>query len=1451
MKRFISFVLAAVMSSVYIMGITTAGAAENLLQNGGFESTLLASDWAFAGRGNWIASCNGADNITQSSDKAHGGSCSVKINDGTIGQRISLSAGTDYSLSLYAMADAETSAPKVCFCDGSTNWPNDKPVGDKQSISVTGEWQEFTMSFHCDASKDYVICVEAWDAGAVYIDDVTLTAEEAETSDSKIVNGNFSAGLDGWTVSEPTAASAADGVLTAQGTVRVSQTVEGLESGSYNLVAYAYTSDIKETGASYLYAKTDGSVMASTSIPEGSAAYKIVVPNITVGNDGTCDIGINLVESESVTIDNIAFEPAEETRVKFYKGGEISKITYVEDNGGKFYRADGTQGDALQIMAENGFNMARIRLLDDPGPGHGQGGYYLPAGYLTESDCLTMARRAKDKGMAIEFTIAYSDYWVDGEKQMVPRAWQTEITNQNLTGDALVTYLESKVYEYTKDIMQKLAAQGTCPEFVSIGNEIQVGILFNDYQNTNTNGLYNNANYLKRLIKQGARAVREVSPETKIILHSDNGGNVSARSTFKNILDDSSMSEYYDVIGASYYPFYNGTYSIDTVVSEFNTFVNKYDKDVIIMETGYNWNAKRGDSFEGQLEDNGYYQNTYGETKEGQRAFLTELYAKLKQVAGGRCIGDLYWDPVMIYDGRKYKIGWAVNDSGYTQGNVISNSTIFDFSGKALPGQLAMKYNTESNDTLNIAGKIKSGASAAAGKTVTFTVNGKKYNRTTDKFGDYIVSVPYPADGKVSISLKGSVTDYPDETAVTDGVLMSGYNFDDFDASTEPDAESTPTPEPTITPVVEPTEEPTAMPEVTPTITPSASPSVTPEAAQTAEPTITPVVEPTYEPTEEPTAVPEVTPEIMPSESPSVTPEITPSVAPTVTPEAEQTAEPTITPVVEPTYEPTEEPTAVPEVTPEIPPSESPSVTPEIPPSASPSVTPEAAQTAEPTITPVVEPTAKPVFDITGTVRNHDGSAAQQLSLTLKPTGRTSVTDGSGGYKFENLAAGSYNIVIVTGDGGTVTKFVTVAEDGTVTGADITLPPAEISSSVVAGQSTGSQDIKVEEIVAGGLDELAEYIAEGAGSEPVDVKMTIESKAEDNNDTVQQAIKDKAEEENINYINIDITKTVGEGQPEAVPETPALITVVIPFDMEGKSSVKVYRYHGNEAEIMSPSTGTEEGYRIGSDAVTIYANKFSTYAIAYNNTVASPSPSTAPGGGVSSAHGSGGSGKPKTTPKPSASPSASPSVQPGTSQPEEPQDTAKPAENAPEQTEPIGFKDVNPGDWFYDAVKKVCEGGIMEGVSAEGTEFGPGMPLTRGMLATVLGRLDGVTPTGTESGYTDVPAAAYYAPYVAWGTENGILNGMGDGTFRPDEYVTREQTAKIIKAYYDYKGEGPTGAWAIRLDYTDIAKISDWAVEGVMFCTMKDIMIGREDGSFDPKAGITRAECAAVIERIE
>lgn len=234
-----------------------------------------------------------------------------------------------------------------------------------------------------------------------------------------------------------------------------------------------------------------------------------------------------------------------------------------------------------------------------------------------------------------------------------------------------------------------------------------------------------------------------------------------------------------------YYPYYrkaDNTINIDEVVADFDNCINTLYKDVLIMETGYNWTEfKPGGNYDGQLMDVGYYQNIYGETQSGQRAFLTELYNKLKAVSGGRCIGDLYWDPVMIYDRgvthtKTTGIGWAVNETtDVIEENVVPNSTIFDFDGKAVDGQLAMKYNTNASDKILITGKLTKD-NAPYSVDATIKINGESYTVTSDAYGDYIAAVPYPESGSFTIAAENFQNTYT-EDAPTDGILVSGINF--------------------------------------------------------------------------------------------------------------------------------------------------------------------------------------------------------------------------------------------------------------------------------------------------------------------------------------------------------------------------------------------------------------------------------------------------------------------------------------------------------------------------------------------------------------------------------------------------------------------------------------------------------------------------------------------------
>jgi uncharacterized repeat protein (TIGR02543 family) len=176
------------------------------------------------------------------------------------------------------------------------------------------------------------------------------------------------------------------------------------------------------------------------------------------------------------------------------------------------------------------------------------------------------------------------------------------------------------------------------------------------------------------------------------------------------------------------------------------------------------------------------------------------------------------------------------------------------------------------------------------------------------------------------------------------------------------------------------------------------------------------------------------------------------------------------------------------------------------------------------------------------------------------------------------------------------------------------------------------------------------------------------------------------------------------------------------------------------------------------------------------------------------------------------------------------------------------FTDVAASDWFHDDVMWAYARGYMRGTSE--TLFRPGLPLTRAMFVTILYRsVDSPDIAGGSPVFTDTPDGAYYRDAVAWAAEHGIVLGVGGNRFAPDREITREEAATILLRFARHLGKGPEGAWAARLDFADAGDISDWAVEGAMWCADNGIIRGRPQKHFAPQASATRAEAAVILRR--
>ena len=175
------------------------------------------------------------------------------------------------------------------------------------------------------------------------------------------------------------------------------------------------------------------------------------------------------------------------------------------------------------------------------------------------------------------------------------------------------------------------------------------------------------------------------------------------------------------------------------------------------------------------------------------------------------------------------------------------------------------------------------------------------------------------------------------------------------------------------------------------------------------------------------------------------------------------------------------------------------------------------------------------------------------------------------------------------------------------------------------------------------------------------------------------------------------------------------------------------------------------------------------------------------------------------------------------------------------------FIDVNESHWFYSDVKYAHQNGLFSGTSAN--TFSPSMPMTRGMVVTVLGRLAGIDAADySGASFDDVETSQWYAPYVKWAAEMGIVNGVGNNNFAPDANISRQDLAVILYNYANKMGIILPEVKAANT-FDDEANISGYAVEAVAAMQKAGIISGKPGNLFDAKGIATRAEVAAMLHR--
>lgn len=358
--------------------------------------------------------------------------------------------------------------------------------------------------------------------------------------------------------------------------------------------------------------------------------------------------------------------------LEYVKGMDISSLDEIEQLGARFYD-HGQEKDLIEILKSYGTNYIRLRLWNDPKSPDGKP---YGAGNSDMEVTKRLAKRVKNAGLKLLLDFHYSDCWTDPGKQRKPKAW----------AGMSVAELEEAVYTFTKQTIEEFAAENLMPDMVQVGNELSNGLLWPE-------GKVPNYENIARFVSAGVRAVREVNPQIRIMLHLDNGGN---NALYREWFDEyTKRGEDFDIIGLSYYPFWHG--SLTDLQNNMNDIAKRYGKELIVAEVSMGHTVEDYATYEKLEPHQRKGMATKPElcekvpfpmTKQGQCDFMKAFFNTIDQVPDKMGRGFFYWEPAWLpVEGS----GWATEEAiAYMEekgpcGNEWANQALFDYDGNALP----------------------------------------------------------------------------------------------------------------------------------------------------------------------------------------------------------------------------------------------------------------------------------------------------------------------------------------------------------------------------------------------------------------------------------------------------------------------------------------------------------------------------------------------------------------------------------------------------------------------------------------------------------------------------------------------------------------------------------------------------------------------------------------------
>ena len=428
------------------------------------------------------------------------------------------------------------------------------------------------------------------------------------------------------------------------------QRVSGLANGDYTLGVW-----VKSGGgdnANYIELQS-GPNVDKTSVPvisDGSWLY-IVTSVRVVAHEATIHLVSDSAAGDWTNYGLVTLAPGYASLP--IRGGDVSSLVRGEQDGGVYYTAGAKQENALQILGQAGMNYARLRVWVNP-----------VDGFNDEQQLLAGARQARAHGMKIFLDFHYSDTWADPGHQTTPAAWANDSLSQ----------LETDLYTYSKKVVADLVRQGTPPDMVQTGNEVNGGFLWPtglDYGSDSAWPTFG------ALLKSAISGVKAADPHTKIALHIANAADWGGVEWFYDNAEAQGVP--FDVIALSYYSYWHGY--LDELQSTLDNTAARYGKPLILAETAYPWTLQSGDPTASlSFSDPSELETGYPATPAGQAAMFRDTLSIVQAVPGGLGLGAFYWEPTWtVVKGN----GWDPTDP--SSGDGWENQAMFDYSDTALP----------------------------------------------------------------------------------------------------------------------------------------------------------------------------------------------------------------------------------------------------------------------------------------------------------------------------------------------------------------------------------------------------------------------------------------------------------------------------------------------------------------------------------------------------------------------------------------------------------------------------------------------------------------------------------------------------------------------------------------------------------------------------------------------